>query len=65
MAANRNWQFKAKLRTIPSGGKPSITPSTPLPWSVSATITSTGFAVAQNTRLTLGTILIAFKTLTG
>ena len=42
---------------MPSGGSPSITPITPRPWSVSATITSTGLPVAQKMRHTSGTSL--------
>jgi hypothetical protein len=53
------------LALDPLRRNPSIAPSTPLPWSVSATTTSTGFAVAQKIRHTSGTILIAFRTLTG
>src|SRR5262245_37660117 len=51
--------------STPSGGWPSITPSTPRPPSVSPTTISSGFAVAQKIRQTSGTVLIAFNTLTG
>lgn len=39
--------FTCDSVSTPLGGKPSITPKMPRPCSVSATITSTGFAVAQ------------------
>jgi hypothetical protein len=45
--------------------KPSITPRMPRPCSVSATTTSTGFAVAQKIWHTSGTFLMAFRMLTG
>ncbi len=38
-----------------------MTPSTPLPWSVSATITSTGFAVAQKIVANFGTGLYGIQ----
>ncbi len=40
--------------STPSGGSPSTTPTTPRPRSVTATTTSTGFAVAQKIRADLG-----------
>src|SRR5437879_3806852 len=51
--------------SIPFGDDPSTTPNTPRPRSVSATITSTGFAVAQKILHTSGTSLIRPSTLIG
>ncbi len=51
--------------STPLDDAPSITPSTPLPCSVWATITSTGFAVAQKIVQTSGVSRIRFFTLIG
>src|SRR5947208_2336094 len=51
--------------SIPLVFTPSMTPRMPRPCSVSATITSTGFAVAQKIRQTSGTFLMVLKMLRG
>src|SRR5206468_10701172 len=51
--------------STPLGDAPSITPSTPRPCSFSATITLTGFAVAQKMEQTSGTSWIRPRTLMG
>src|SRR3990172_2299869 len=51
--------------STPLGLEPSITPIMPLPCSFSATMTCTGFAVAQKTEHTSGHALMEFNTFTG
>src|SRR3989304_2532266 len=51
--------------STPLGLYPSITPIMPLPCSVSATMTCTGFAVVQKTEHTSGHALMEFNTFTG
>ena len=51
--------------STPLGGLPSITPSTPRPCSLRATITSTGLAVAQKIETPSGMTRIRPSTLMG
>ena len=51
--------------SMPAGGSPSTTPTTPRPSSVWAISTSTGFAVAHQIVQTSGTALRALRTLIG
>ncbi len=51
--------------SIPFGFAPSTTPSIPRPSAVSATTTSTSFAVAQKMRHTSGVFLTAFRMFIG
>jgi hypothetical protein len=62
--STRRRATSASLST-PTGGDPSMTPRMPRPRSVTATMTSNGFAVAQNMTHTSDNALIGLSTLTG
>src|ERR1700688_4529264 len=60
------WRHSTSVAvSMPLGDDPSMTPSTPLPCSVWATITSTGLAVAQKMLQTSGVSGIRFLMLMG
>src|SRR5690349_4049542 len=61
--SRRCWASSAV--SMPFGGNPSITPSTPRPCAVCAMTTSTGLAVAQKIEQTSGTSLIRLRMLIG
>src|SRR6185312_13154781 len=66
MARNRSRRaVTSSSVSTPRGGSPSTTPTTLRPRWVTATKTSTGFAVAQKIVQTSGTALIGLRTLTG
>ena len=50
---------------MPTGGSPSMTPTTPRPRGVTATSTPTGLALAQKIVHTSGTALSGLRTFTG